>query len=157
MDIIEQTSAGAILCVKKDADTDVVLLVQNNAFYKRSKKEAVIDIGPKGRVNKGETIKDAALREIREETGLDVTLDEGFMKELHYEFEDIAHETGRMARIKKTVMFYIAYISESDIDRIKLSEEHIGCRLLPIDDAIKQIRHENQKEILRAVAGYVNK
>jgi 8-oxo-dGTP pyrophosphatase MutT (NUDIX family) len=148
-------SAGAVLCLVEKGSAQVLLLLQNNAFYGRNKPEAVIDIGPKGKINEGEDERAAALREIKEETGLELKLDDRFKEELVYQFDDISRASGKLAHIKKTVVFFLAYITQEDVDSIVLTEAHVGCRLLRIGEAMREVRHESQKKVLRVVEEYI--
>jgi 8-oxo-dGTP pyrophosphatase MutT (NUDIX family) len=151
----EENSAGAILCYVRNGDIEILLLTQNNAYYNRIAKAPVIDLGPKGQIQKGESEKDAALREIKEEIGLDLNLDEKFKEDLFYVFDAKSKLIGKRVHIRKKVAFFMAYITQGDIDNIKLSEEHLGCRLVNIENAIRETRHEDQKRVLRALKGYI--
>jgi bis(5'-nucleosidyl)-tetraphosphatase len=157
METEQQVSAGALLCLIGHGDIEVLLLTQNSAFYNRTDKAAVVDLGPKGQVKVGENEKDAALREIKEEVGLHIDLDENFREESSYTFDAISRITGKRAHISKKVVFFLAYITQEDVDKIKLSEEHLGCRLVNIDEAIQGTRHDGQKRILRVLKEYIEK
>ncbi len=155
METAEQKSAGAILCMVNDGDIEILLLYQNNSRYNRESREPVVDIGPKGQLNENEDERQAALREIKEETGLTPKLDDKFREELDYSYDDISRETGRMTRISKKVVFFLAYITQDDIEKITLSQEHLGCKMVRIDEAIGGTRHRNQKRILGVVKRYI--
>ncbi len=156
MDTIDRASAGAILCIVKEGIPYVLIMVQNNAHYKRRKGYgAVIDIGPKGGVVSGESLESAALREVKEETGIDAKLQPDFHEKIHFEYNDDSAAGNQKRKIKKAIDFYLAFITQSDIDSIKLSEEHLGCRIVELGDAIRELKYENQKQVLRSVEKYL--
>jgi len=99
----------------------------------------------KGHVDLGESDLDAALRELREETGItDVHVVEGFRHELVYFFRD-RHK----GLIRKTVVFFLAETSVTDAD-VLLSEEHVGFAFLPYDLAVKRVTFAGARQVLRA-------
>ncbi len=97
----------------------------------------------KGHVDKGETDLEAAVRELREETGIrDISPVADFQREIVYYFRSTRH-----GLIRKTVVFFLAEVSKSDVI---LSEEHVGYDFLPYDVAVKRATFAAAKELLRA-------
>jgi bis(5'-nucleosidyl)-tetraphosphatase len=94
----------------------------------------------KGHVEGKETPQETALREIKEETDLTVTLDDRFKESLSYFFKNRQGEL-----IKKTVIFFVA---ESAEKKVTLSREHIGYKWLPKEEAFKQLTFTNAKQLL---------
>ena len=91
---------------------------------KRSNKETVYknygDI-PGGLANKGELPKDALVREVKEETNLDIIP------------EQIIHEDSNFDKKKDMIFIRLVYLVtlKSDIDKIKLDEkEHSEYKLI---------------------------
>nr|XP_060617152.1 bis(5'-nucleosyl)-tetraphosphatase [asymmetrical] [Anolis sagrei ordinatus] len=84
---------------------------------------------PKGHVDPGEDDLQTALRETKEEAGLDAsqfTILDGFRKELNYT------ANGK----PKTVVYWLAEMKDSNAE-IKLSSEHIAFRWLSLGEACK--------------------
>jgi len=99
----------------------------------------------KGHVNPGESDLDAAVRELREETGIrDVRVVEGFRHELVYFFRD-RHK----GLIRKTVVFFLAETSVTDAD-VLLSDEHVAFAFLPFEDAVRRVTFAGARQVLRA-------
>jgi 8-oxo-dGTP pyrophosphatase MutT (NUDIX family) len=155
MDTAEQRSAGIILYTMRNGVPYVLLMVQNNGRYKRKGKKKVIDIGAKGAIEEGEDEGAAALREAEEETGVRPAIEKDFREVAKYRYKDILWKTGRMTHISKSVVYFLALLSEEDARRIKISHEHLSFRFVNIDDAIKEAGKASQKRIRRKVRDYV--
>ena len=96
---------------------------------------------PKGNQEKNETEKQAALREIKEETGIeDVEFVNGFREVIKY-FYKKDKET-----IFKEVVFFLA---QSAKEHVKLSFEHIGYAWMSYEHAYKKLTYNNSKDLLR--------
>ncbi|ABL87271.1 NUDIX hydrolase [Pyrobaculum islandicum DSM 4184] len=94
---------------------------------------------PKGNVEPGETPEQTALREIREETGLEVELIPGFREEVEYVYT----RGGR--RVRKKVIFFLARAKSKEV---KLSWEHTGYAWLPFDKALARVTYETSRRVL---------
>ncbi|AAL62659.1 diadenosine 5'5'''-P1,P4-tetraphosphate pyrophosphohydrolase (mutT/nudix family protein) [Pyrobaculum aerophilum str. IM2] len=94
---------------------------------------------PKGNVELGETPEQAALREIKEETGLDAELLPGFKVEVEYVYT----RGGR--RVLKKVIYFLAQAKSRDV---KLSWEHVGYAWLPFEQAMARATYKSTKEVL---------
>ncbi len=98
---------------------------------------------PKGTPENGEKLDETALREVSEETGLEVQLDEkiGVMR---YSFG------GEEARIDKAVHFWLMQPtggSFADHD-----DEHIDVRWVGLGDAMRMVSYRNTASLLEVAA-----
>ena len=101
---------------------------------------------PKGHVEKGESDEQAAIREVKEETGIDITIIEGFKAKSEY---SIQH------KIEKIVYIYAASCEDT---RTTIQEEEIEDYLwLDFNKAMKNLKFENDKNILYRVNEFLKK
>jgi 8-oxo-dGTP pyrophosphatase MutT (NUDIX family) len=92
---------------------------------------------------------DAAQRETKEETGLEVNIHNTFEHTYAYNFNDFKGN-----RIEKTVVFFIG---RADYDaQVILSHEHIDYLWLPYQQARIQIYFDNVKHLLDEVDDFLN-
>jgi 8-oxo-dGTP pyrophosphatase MutT (NUDIX family) len=95
------TSAGAIILREVQGELKIAL-----AQHQRIDKNWVL---PKGHVEAGETIEEAALREIHEETGLDNVQ---LIKHLGSFIRESIKSNGDV--VQKTIHFFLAYALENN-------------------------------------------
>ncbi len=101
----------------------------------------------KGKLEPGETEKEAALRELKEETGLEARLDEGFKEELFYMFRD-----PQGALVDKKVTFFLG---EARSSKVRLSYEHKDYSWLPYEEAVKQLSYLNARNLISAAEKFL--
>ncbi len=100
MAIRTATSAGAIIMREIEGELKIAL-----AQHQRAEKTWVL---PKGHVEEGETIEEAALREIHEESGLDNVQ---LIKHLGSFVRESNKSNGDL--VQKTIHFFLAYALEN--------------------------------------------
>ncbi|MEM3089664.1 MAG: NUDIX domain-containing protein [Candidatus Nitrosotenuis sp.] len=94
----------------------------------------------KGRIEKNEQLKEAALREAREETGItDIEFVDGYEEKIQYSYQ----YDGKT--IQKEVVFFLAKTKTSDVT---LSDEHLDFVWLEFDEAYKKITYQNARTLL---------
>ncbi len=132
-------SAGVVIFYKEKR-TLLFLLLQ----YERQTKDSPYWDLPKGHIEKGESRQETALRELKEETGLEGTILPGFQEEFTYYFKD--PKTDEL--VHKTVYFFIAQAFSKNV---QLSFEHSGYEWLTYRKAVNQLTYKNAKELLKKV------
>ncbi|MDE1855107.1 MAG: NUDIX domain-containing protein [Candidatus Micrarchaeota archaeon] len=137
-----------VFCIENNG-IEVLALVQNN-----DRGEEWFDM-PKGHVEKGETLVQAANREIREEIGLPLPLDTNFQEENVYTLANRDVKNRHYTRINKRVVFFLAFMHKNERKQIVLSPEHKRYYFMPIEEAVKRSRFENQRQLLKDAKAYI--
>jgi bis(5'-nucleosidyl)-tetraphosphatase len=135
--MLRQFSAGIVVYHLTDSKREYLLLHYGSGHWDFAK----------GKIERGESKQQAALRELQEESGLTATIIPGFEHQLHYYFRQ-KHEL-----IYKTVYFFTG---ETDSQDVTISHEHIGFKWLPYPVALNQLTYKNAQETLTAVEEFLN-
>ena len=101
---------------------------------------------PKGHVEPGETEEETALREIREETALRVTLDTGFRRTITY---------SPKAGVSKDVIFFAAEYAGGEIT--VQPEEVTRAAFLPQAEAEDAMTFDSDRETIRMACAYLRR
>lgn len=123
-----EKSCGAIVYRKYHGNTEILLIKHVNSGHWSF---------PKGHVEKDETEVETALREIKEETGIDVIIDSSFRETVtYYPKKDT----------QKVVVYFIARAKNYDF--IPQEEEIAQIRWVEIGLAHQILTYENDKTIV---------
>lgn len=125
---IRERSCGAVVW-KKRGGRRHYLIIQNRSGHNGF---------PKGHMEYGETEPQTALREIREETSLNVELDTSFRAEYRYLVDGYIH---------KSALYFLANYSDGVFRPQK--GEVFGIWLLPYEEALEQLDYEQDRRVLR--------
>lgn len=137
-------SAGVIVFHRGDSGCRFLLLLS------RLTKRPLWEF-PKGGVDEGETVAEAALRELREETGLGgdvIRIIDEFQHREEYRFTSGRGDNRTL--IRKEVTYFLAESLSTDV---KLSaHEASQFAWLTLDDAIRKLKYKARREMLREAA-----
>ena len=137
--MIEETSAGIVLFRKEDSKNVFLLL-----HYPSGHWDFV-----KGKMEKGETTHETAIRETKEETGIsDVEFLEGFEEWIEYNFQ----YQGEL--VQKKVVFFLA---ETKTKQIEISHEHLGYTWEEYNSAMEKTTFDNAKTVLTKAQSLLSK
>ena len=100
---------------------------------------------PKGKVDPGESVEQAALREVREEAGLDATI-EDHLDTIEYWFQQGRGE--RAVRFHKRVTFSLMRYRSGDVH--DHDDEVHEARWVPIDLAITLLKYPTEQRVVEA-------
>jgi len=99
---------------------------------------------PRGHIERGETERETARREIQEETGIEkLDFIPGFRISTNWFFKKKIGR--RFYNVHKTA---ILFLIRTPVRRIKISHEHIGHKWLIYEKAVKQVTFDNAKKVL---------
>jgi len=132
----KESSAGAVVFYQKNKKREYLLLNYLGGHWGF----------PKGHIELHENPIKTAIREIKEETGLDVKIIKGFERKITYSFRH------REEFVIKDVVFYLA---KAKSQKVRISKEHKGYVWLPYKFAYNLITYE--KDILKSAEFFLNK
>jgi len=131
-----QVSAGGVTFKKLSSSIRICLIGRRNL------KDQMIWCLPKGHIEKGETFKRAALREVREETGISGTILSG-LGSIRYSFFDLEDKR----KIFKTVHFFlIQYVKGKLSDH---DDEVEYARWFAFEKAIRLMSYEGERNVFK--------
>ncbi len=116
-----------------------IVVFHNKEFLILHYEEGHWDL-PKGHVENNETHEETALRETKEETGLDIKIIPGFKEQISYSFE----QDNKI--INKKVYFFVG---KSNTKTVRLSDEHIGYEWLKYEEALNKVTYDTARRILK--------
>lgn len=123
-----EKSCGAVIFYNGKSNTRILLVKNNNGRYWSF---------PKGHIEIGETEQQTAVREIKEETSLDVEIKDGFREVSDY---------CPFGKIRKHVVFFLA---QAFTDNVKVQEEEIAEYIwVDLQQARKLCSYENDLRII---------
>ncbi|MCK4993532.1 MAG: NUDIX hydrolase [Candidatus Omnitrophica bacterium] len=128
-----EISAGAVLYTKIVDRFKVILY---------SRKKGTQWCLPKGKLEKGETREDAAIREVKEETGLEGEIIE-HLKDVYYTYID----SRRKLQLNKTVHYFLMKYIQGLICADDAGVEDVVW--FDIEEAIEKVAFDNEKQTLR--------
>jgi len=140
----EEFSAGGII-FKNDGRDQKILLIKNSAL--RNPKKAYWGF-PKGHLEKDETAEQAALREVKEETGLETAIIEK-IDDVHYFFTH--PEKGTIS--KQVTIFLMKYLNGEAKAQEK---ELLDLGWFSPEEAIEMLSFKADKVLLKAALAIMN-
>ena len=102
---------------------------------------------PKGHVENNETEHETAIRELKEETNIEVQIIDGFRRQIEYEFPN------RPDVMKISVYFLGKYIKEEIVCQ---ESEVLEARFVPMETALELLSFEETRNILREADTYID-
>lgn len=142
---VEKSAGIIVFNIEKDGEVKYLLLKHKPNSW---------DF-PKGLIEKGEGLENAALRECREETGIEIdNLMPGFKETVRFFFKvKYKYQIDRGLKTGETVLKFVTYfLAQSKTKDVKVSFEHEDYEWLAFDQVVKILkrRKENQKMLIKA-------
>ncbi|MDR0222788.1 MAG: NUDIX domain-containing protein [Oscillospiraceae bacterium] len=130
-----EKSCGAVVYRKHHGNTEILLVRHVKSGYWSF---------PKGHTEEGENEEETAIREIKEETGIDVFVDTGFR-------ETVTYSPRRDAT--KTVVYFIARAKNQVLTAQQ--EEISDIRWIEIDKAGERLTYDNDRVIVKKAKAFI--
>lgn len=141
--VVREISAGGIVYRETDKTIEVALIAT---------RKGKIWCLPKGGIEGGETVKEAARREIREETGLEAEMVES-LGSLTYWFSN-RDRAGELIRIFKRVYFFLfRYLSGRMEDH---DDEVDDVAWFPIETAVKRLTYPGERDMMKKAIAHLH-
>jgi mutator protein MutT len=132
--VLEQVSAGGVAFRRADAGFDIAIISMNPSGRWQL---------PKGLIDAGETPEQAAVREVREEAGVETELLEA-LETIDYWFVSDWDEIRR--RIHKQVHFFLLRYTGGDV--ADHDDEVLESRWASTDEAIGMLAFDSEKKVV---------
>ncbi|MEM3411679.1 MAG: NUDIX domain-containing protein [archaeon] len=129
-----EKSYGAIVYYVEDGNYLFLLLKH------RGRTGRIFWKPPKGQKEEGESEEQAALREIKEETGLECELIPGFRESTHFFYKS------EKDLVSKEVVYFLAKAKSKEV---KVSFEHEDAKWFNPEEALNVTTFENDKLVLK--------
>jgi len=136
LEVRREVSAGGLIWRHGDGGVEVVLV-------RPAGKETWVL--PKGHVEPGESVLDAALREAHEESGLKVTPGEP-LGNVSYVYSWRDRPDGRLIRIFKRVHFYLMECTGGDPSAHDGEIDEVAW--LGLDEALRRASHKSERDLV---------
>jgi 8-oxo-dGTP pyrophosphatase MutT (NUDIX family) len=133
-----ERSAGGVVFRRTDEGADIALAAR------RTRRGELAWGLPKGLIEPEEEPEEAALREVREETGLEAEIDEDLGSiSYYYQWDGVG--------VRKSVRFYLMHMTGGDVTEHDHEMEEV--RWFPLADAVRRTTYRSEREVVqKAVA-----
>jgi 8-oxo-dGTP diphosphatase len=128
------TSAGGVVHRSAEGVTEILLV---------HRRRPVLWALPKGTPNAGETLAETALREVREETGVQVEIEDPLGEIIYFFVRD-------RIRFRKTVHFFLMRPVGGSIE--EHDHEFDEVRWTAIDEALRLMNYATEREVVERAA-----
>lgn len=120
----------------------------------RTPKSARVLALPKGLIDKGESPEQAAVREVREETGVEATL-VSKLTDIRYVY---VRSWGDRQRVFKVVSFYLLLYRSGRLDDLTpdMRREVRCCEWVPLDEAPRKLSYSGERQVAKLALDYLD-
>ena len=133
--VITEISGGGVVCRKKKSKIEILLLQLDNGRW----------CLPKGLVEKGENMREVALREVKEETGLKhLEIGEKLGQEHYFYFwkEDNTYHN-------KFVYYFLVEFTGTEEPKPQKEEGFVRAKWMDIDEALELVKYKETKGVIK--------
>ena len=137
----EEKSAGIILYyINEEEKIPYFILLKYQTYWGFAK----------GIVEKNESLEETAIRETKEETGIEnFKIIQGFKYKQKWFFKQ------NNELVNKEAIFFLGKTTKKDAEKTKISYEHEGFEWLPFEKAIEKLKIKGNKEMLQKAYEFI--
>jgi 8-oxo-dGTP pyrophosphatase MutT (NUDIX family) len=139
----KEVSAGGVVYRRTDPKIDQQSEIEVVLASRRTRRGQLAWGLAKGGIEEGETLEEAAVREVLEETGLRAVIEES-LGDTRYFY------VWEQTRIRKTVHFFL--MRATDDEPAERDDEMEEIRWFPIDRALKRAAYRGEREVIGRAA-----
>jgi 8-oxo-dGTP diphosphatase len=140
MRTVREVSSGGVIFRKRKGVTEVALIRVRDRWCL-----------PKGQVEKGEKIQDTALREVREETGLEGKVI-AKLGDITYWYSNKT-KAEEPVRIFKRVYFFLLRYLKGDVSQHEKEVEEVLW--FPVEEAVEKLAYPSEKKTMRKANAFL--
>ena len=146
----ERSAGGIVFKIDRGRVLWMVIRTQSkkNPFDQRGRRKAPVFKFPKGHVNKGEFLKQAALREVEEEARIKARI----IDKIGSNDYMIWNKESKKKLKKKVSFFLMEYTGESKM-RYSDDEGVLGSYWFTFEAAMKKLAYKSEKQLMRIARG----
>lgn len=134
---MKEKACGAVIYKYEEDELKFLLIKQTNDVWGFSK----------GHVEENEEEIETALREIKEETNLDVEINSEYRNSIEYIIDG--------KNILKQVVYFLATPKTTDVK--KQESEIVDIKWLNFEDSLNTLTYDNVKEVLKDAKSFIEK
>jgi 8-oxo-dGTP pyrophosphatase MutT (NUDIX family) len=153
--MVREFSAGGVVLRLRQGRWWLAVIEPQNTRKATSAKRAVLSVLalPKGNVDQGERPEQTAVREVREETGVEADLI-AKLRDIKYIY---VRSWGDRQRVFKVVSFYLLRYRSGRIGLITpaMHREVRQAMWLPLDEAPQKLSYRGEREVVKLAQEYV--
>lgn len=140
--VLQQVSAGGVAFRRHEGEDEIAIVSMNPSGRWQL---------PKGLIDEGETPEQAAIREVREEAGIDTEI-VGLIDTISYWFVSDWDEVRRKIH-KKVHFFFLRYLSGNTADH---DDEILEARWVNVDSALEMLAFESERDVVKKASAMLN-
>ena len=152
--MIREFSAGGVVLRFMQDQWWIAAIEPQRSQDEKSKTSKPVLALPKGLIDKDEKPAETALREVREETGVDASLI-AKLTDIKYVY---VRSWGDKQRVFKVVSFYLLAYRSGNLGAISpdMQVEVARAEWVPLDEAHKRLSYSGERQVVRLAQRYVN-
>lgn len=146
-------SAGGVVARRMRDRWWIAVIEPQSSAEKRARQARPVMALPKGLVDRGERPEQTAVREVREETGVEADL-VAKLDDIRYTY---VRSWGNRQKVFKVVSFYLLLYRAGRIGDLtpEMRREVRSCQWIPLEDAPQKLSYKGEREVAQKALEYL--